>query len=331
MKVNQTQSLLSHLRKLLVPLICAAALGACSETEFLFHTAKRVGASDSGKAASTLYKVGNPYQIQGVWYYPKVDYDYEETGIASWYGPGFDGKLTANGELYDMNELSAAHRTLPLPSFVRVTNLQNGRSLVLRVNDRGPFAHGRILDASRRAAQLLGFQTNGTARVRVQVLADESRAVAARLQGNATLASIGSPITSDAMPKAIVSQKSIAPPLGGESSAPQVNAPPRVTVASKPSIERSDGATPTTGIVSVTPISPTNVYVQAGAYASYDNANRVRATLSSLGKVKLTSRLINGKDLFRVRVGPIAALADADQILERVIRSGYPDARIIVD
>jgi rare lipoprotein A len=133
------------------------------------------------------------------------------------------------------------------------------------------------------------------------------------------------------MPKAIVSQKSIAPPLGGESSAPQVNAPPRVTVASKPSIERSDGATPTTGIVSVTPISPTNVYVQAGAYASYDNANRVRATLSSLGKVKLTSRLINGKDLFRVRVGPIAALADADQILERVIRSGYPDARIIVD
>jgi rare lipoprotein A len=327
--VNQERSLFAAILRILVPIVCTTTLGACAETELLLHTAKRISTSNIGNADGARYKVGNPYQIQGVWYYPNVEYEYDETGIASWYGPGFHGKNTANGESYDMNELTAAHRTLPLPSFVRVTNLQNGRSLVLRVNDRGPFAHGRILDASRRAAQLLGFKNKGTARVRVQILADESRAIAARLQGKATLASIGSPITADAMPKAAVSHESIAPPLGGKSSAPKVYAPQ--TIATKLTIERSDVETPTTGIVSITPIRPTNVYVQAGAYANYNNANRVRATLSVLGEVKLTSLLISGKDLFRVRVGPIEAVVNADQILERVIRSGYPDARIIVD
>ena len=116
------------------------------------------------------YKVGNPYQIKGVWYYPKESFDHVETGIASWYGRQFHLKKTANGEIFDMNELTAAHRTLQMPSFVQVTNLENGRSLKLRVNDRGPFAHGRIIDVSRRAAQLLGFERQGTARVRVQIL-----------------------------------------------------------------------------------------------------------------------------------------------------------------
>src|SRR5262245_45702836 len=125
-----------------------------------------------------VYKVGNPYQISGVWYYPAVDYDYDQTGVASWYGEEFDGNATANGETYAMNDLSAAHQTLPLPSMVRVTNLENGRALALRVNDRGPFANSRIIDVSRRAAQLLGFEQQGTARVRVQIMAQESRALA---------------------------------------------------------------------------------------------------------------------------------------------------------
>ncbi len=132
---------------------------------------------------SRLYKVGKPYQIKGVWYYPQIDYGYVEEGVASWYGPGFHGQTTANGEIYDQNDMTAAHRTLPLPSIVRVTNLENGRSIKLRVNDRGPFAQNRIIDLSRRGAQLLGFYNAGTARVRVEIDAEESRQLAIALTG----------------------------------------------------------------------------------------------------------------------------------------------------
>ena len=114
-------------------------------------------------------KIGKPYTINGVWYYPKEDPTYDETGIASWYGSAFHGKVTANGERYDMNTMTAAHKTLPMPSIVEVTNLENGRVLRLRVNDRGPFVQGRIIDVSRRAAEMLGFRNKGTARVRVRL------------------------------------------------------------------------------------------------------------------------------------------------------------------
>jgi len=119
-----------------------------------------------------------PYQVNGVWYYPRADYNYDETGTASWYGPGFDGHATSDGEIYDMNQLSAAHKTLPLPSVVAVTNLHNGRELRLRVNDRGPFVGDRVIDVSRRAAQLLGFEMVGTTPVRVRILKQESIQVA---------------------------------------------------------------------------------------------------------------------------------------------------------
>ena len=130
-----------------------------------------------------VYKVGDPYRIGGVLYSPKVDYAYDKVGMASWYGRPFHHHLTANGERYDQDGLTAAHQTLPLPSVVRVTNLENGRSLILRVNDRGPFVPGRIIDVSRRAARLLRFHRKGTTRVRVQVLEKESREAAAELGG----------------------------------------------------------------------------------------------------------------------------------------------------
>lgn len=126
------------------------------------------------------YKIGEPYRINGVLYVPKLDYGYADSGTASWYGGAFHNRLTANGERYDENELTAAHQTLPMPSVVRVTNLDNGRSLILRVNDRGPFVDGRILDVSKKAAKMLGFHRQGTARVRVQILEKESRALAAK-------------------------------------------------------------------------------------------------------------------------------------------------------
>ena len=122
-------------------------------------------AIERGKAVE---KVGKPYKVAGLWYVPKHQPDYDETGIASWYGPNFHGKYTANGEIYNQTRLTAAHPTLPLPSYVEVTNRANGRTIVVRVNDRGPYKRGRILDLSARAAKLLGYESNGTAEVRVR-------------------------------------------------------------------------------------------------------------------------------------------------------------------
>ena len=130
MKLNNKYKLFS---KILIILF----LTSCSETTFLINSAKKISKWEE----DPMYKVGNPYKINGKWYYPAIDYDYNEVGIASWYGPGFHGKKTANGEIFDQNKISAAHRTLPMPSIVKVTNLDNGKVLEnIRVNDRGPFA-----------------------------------------------------------------------------------------------------------------------------------------------------------------------------------------------
>jgi rare lipoprotein A len=138
----------------------------------------------ASQPSAGYYRIGGPYKTNGVWYFPAVDYDYDRTGVASWYGEQFDGRLTANGEIFDLNELTAAHTTLPMPSVVQVTNLENGRSLQLRVNDRGPFVDGRLIDVSRRAAQLLGFEGQGTTLVRVKVLKDESIVAAEQAMRN---------------------------------------------------------------------------------------------------------------------------------------------------
>ena len=121
-----------------------------------------------------IYKIGNKYNVGGKYYYPKKDLNYNKTGIASWYGPKFHGKLTANGEIYNQYALTAAHKTLPLPSAVKVTNLKNNKSLVLRINDRGPFVNERIIDLSSKAADILDLKREGTGLVRVQILRDKS-------------------------------------------------------------------------------------------------------------------------------------------------------------
>ncbi len=113
-------------------------------------------------------KIGKPYQVAGVWYAPSDDRTYDQRGIASWYGPGFHALATANGERYNQDDVTAAHKTLPMPSWVEVENLDNGRRLVVRINDRGPFVAGRIIDLSRRSAQLLGVDKAGLAHVRVR-------------------------------------------------------------------------------------------------------------------------------------------------------------------
>ncbi len=158
---------------------CAALLllSGCAETELVSHWIKKISWPGQEETAGT-YKIGEPYRVGSVWYYPHEDFNLVETGIASWYGPDFNHHKTANGEIYDQDELTAAHRTLQMPSLVRVTNLENGRSVVVRINDRGPYARGRLIDVSKRAATLLGFIGKGTARVRIETLPKESREIA---------------------------------------------------------------------------------------------------------------------------------------------------------
>jgi rare lipoprotein A len=179
-----------------------------------------------GAAGQGSYRVGAPYEIKGVWYYPAVDYNYDRTGVASWYGEQFEGRLTANGEIFDLNQLSAAHTTLPMPSIVQVTNLQNGRSLQLRVNDRGPFVNGRLIDVSRRAAQLLGFESKGTTLVRVRVLKEESIAAAEEAMhgGGQTLVADAAPAAAAPAPAASVAY---APPAALPPAAASRAVPPR--------------------------------------------------------------------------------------------------------
>ena len=133
------------------------------------------------------FKLGNPYTINGRTYYPSHDPAYRAEGIASWYGADFHGRKTANGEVYDMNAISAAHPTMPMPSYARVTNLENGRSIIVRVNDRGPYAHGRIIDLSTGTAKALGTYGQGLARVRVEYV---GRAGLAGSDDNALLATL---------------------------------------------------------------------------------------------------------------------------------------------
>lgn len=157
------------LARLIIAAMLAFAIVACSSGPRP-RVASRMPPNDELPTGDqgVKRKVGNPYKVAGVWYYPKEDPTYDRTGYASWYGKDFHGKLTANGEIYNMNALTAAHKTLAMPSYVKVTNLANNRSIVLRVNDRGPFVAGRLIDVSRRSAQLLGFHKRGVTRVRIQ-------------------------------------------------------------------------------------------------------------------------------------------------------------------
>ena len=340
------------LPRLFLSLVLALALSACAETNFLLHTAKKMRDGPSGG----VYKVGEPYQVGGVWYTPVEDYRYDETGIASWYGADFHGKATANGETYDMNEVTAAHKTLPMPSLARVTNLENGRSLIVRVNDRGPFVAGRIVDLSRRSAQLLGLEGQGTGKVRVQILPEESRAIAERLKSQGAVANARAlprpedvkdkTLTVAQLPKAEVAREELAP-LPGAKTAPQPTAsraavtdtPLREIAAVRPDRGASSNArgvepappAAKVGTLTQGAARATRIYVQAGAYGNFDNANKTGARLAQLGPVAVSPVLVQGRDVFRVRIGPIDSVEAADRFLDRVIRSGYPDARVVVD
>jgi rare lipoprotein A len=306
----------------------ALLLGGCAETQLIAHTAKQARHAvtpDKPEGRGGYYKVGNPYQISGVWYHPKADYQYVETGIASWYGPGFHGNETANGEIYDQNDLTAAHRTLPMPSIVRVTNLENGKSIKLRVNDRGPFARGRIIDVSKRAAELLAFKQQGTAKVRVAIVEGESRRLAGESPQERDTAK-----APPAVPAGKVETASLSDDTAASNRAS--DAAPRASTRGGPSAgSREPDPSALDGEVTQQPVEDTSIFVQAGAFTQYANANRLRAQLSPLGNAQIERAMVNDREFFRVRLGPVADVATADQLLNRVVDQGYTRARVVVD
>lgn len=323
----------------------AVWLTGCAETQLAVHTAKEVKQQTreeeeppppaSVPIGAGHYKIGKPYQIQGTWYYPRVQYDYDETGIASWYGPGFHGKSTANGEIYDQDALTAAHRTLPMPSMVQVTNLENGRSLRLRINDRGPFARGRIIDVSRTAAGLLGFRERGTAKVRVELIEAESRQLAAAAQSGQDDDTV--PL---AVPTVAVAVAPLSAPAGAATSAPRGGASiaSRSLRAAAPLGRResldiiADSAVPRPdGVVTIRPERADRLYVQAGSFMYFHNADRLRVRLTSLGRPSITPAMVDGRHFFRVRFGPLASVDDADRLFNSLLSRGYNDARILVE
>lgn len=245
-------------------------------------------------------KIGKPYQIKGRWYRPRHEPSYNKVGLASWYGADFHGKRTANGEIFDMNRLTAAHPTLPLPSLVQVTNLHNGRNLVLRVNDRGPYAHDRLIDLSRHSARMLGFERRGTAKVRVTYLRQ------APLNGD------------DGFEVAyLAKQKWYSRRYASASGPSSLN----WSTVSKQHVERAQ---------SVGPRRKSDRYlVRAGTFRDRANARRLSQSLGAVGPVSVQQVLRGAVPLYQVNVGPYKGSESAKRALASVRYAGANDAMII--
>jgi rare lipoprotein A len=239
----------------------------------------------------------NAYQIDGEWYYPRQQAEgYVERGKASWYGGKFHGRRTANGEVYDMHRATAAHRTLPLPTLVEVTNLENGRTARVRVNDRGPFVdtHERIIDLSYGAAQSLGMDEQGVARVKVRAIAgpDELQGGDSPPPGDPGSGSAGS------SPGAAPSGRS-----GGSDSRGDLRPRPGQEI----------------------------LYLQVGAFRQPDNAARLKQRIrrADLGRVVVTTGQAQSGPVYRVRMGPLESVLHADRLARQLRRQGIQTGHIV--
>ncbi len=308
-------------------------LSGCSEINYASHLVKEVlpgHESDETSYYGTrqppqgTFKVGGPYRVDGQWYYPREQYDLVETGLASWYGPGFDGHRTASGEIYHSNELTAAHRTLQMPSLVRVTNLDNGRSIVVRVNDRGPYRRGRIMDVSSRAADLLGMKGSGTAKVRLQVLTEESMRLA-------ELAKSG--VSTRGYEQAMMQGQGPAPSVQGPyevASVEPVSQQPLPPVVPVPG-HMAQGTFYPDPVVTHEVVTPTSIYVQAGSFTVEDNAEHLRNELRGYRSTRVVQAFVSGQRYYRVRLGPVASVDEADRLLDRIVHDGHDKAIIVVE
>ena len=308
--------------RILIALVCILTLSSCAETELASHVAKTTFPRDQQQGN---FKVGNPYNVEGKTYVPQETYAYTETGIASWYGPGFHGKRTANGERFDPNELTAAHRTLQMPSLVRVTNLENGRSLVVRVNDRGPFKRGRVIDVSQRAAELLGFKGRGTAKVRLDLLTDESKAIAmAARQGKDTA---GVEVALNEGRRAPVLTQPQATRIAGTYEPISYPSPPEKTIPG----HVKNGQFFPDPVLKQYPVKPSGIYVQAGSFTNRQNAVKLAENLRGIAQTRLFEAMVSGRQFYRVRLGPVATVEEADNLLVKALSTGHRESIIVVE
>lgn len=272
------------------------------------------------------FLVGEPYRMGGVWSYPREDYGLVESGLAVVLPDAPRGRRTANGESYDPAALVAAHRTLQLPAVLRVWNLETGREVRVRVNDRGPEAPGRALGLSRRAAQLLGVRPGEPARVRIAVDAEMSRAAGEGLAGNEEPR-----LAVAAAPVAAVERESLAPPPGARAAvgggAPSGAARPAVGMDAVRAPSRLRPPVRLPEEVAQRGALPSRLVVDAGSFFRRDLAERRALALG--GRVQPFG---SGREpQHRVRLGPFATVREADSALEAALRRGITDAKIVLD
>jgi rare lipoprotein A len=274
---------------------------------------------------------GNPpfYEVFGRRYYVLTSANgYLERGVASWYGPNFHGVNTSSGELYDMYGMTAAHKTLPLPCYARVTNLRNGRSVVVRINDRGPFVANRLIDLSYTAAAKLDMLRDGTTLVEVRTLPPGAPLTPATA-------------TAAAAPNAThcCSAMPAAAPCCGAAAAPSVPPPVSTVAPGMPAPEAEAVASPTPAAESevssnsATPLPPPALYMQAGAFSDPQNARRTLARLQGAGLSGAFILLpaVGVTQLYRVRVGPVHSVAEFDALAAQLATLGFPEARLAND
>ena len=263
------------------------------------------GRGGGAQAGVGHYKVGSPYKVKGRWYRPEYDPGYVRVGTASWYGADFHGLPTANGEVFDKEQLTAAHPTLPLPSIVRVTNLENGRTLEVRVNDRGPFIDDRVIDLSQAAARKLGYESSGLAPVRVEFVG-----LATDATGEAPVPTV----VARAAPPAPA-----APPPPVRLVAPKLEVPPghevQVAALAGPQFPRACAAGP--------------LLVQIGAFGETDQVRIAEAAVEGLAPVQVEPAFVGAHAVARVRLGPVADSVAADRLLAKAVALGYTDAFLV--
>jgi len=285
------------------------------------------------------YVLGAPYQADGVWYYPHEDFSLDETGLATviagnsgatltalaaMFG-GRPAQLTADGEVFDQTALAAAHPTLQLPALARITNLENGRQVLVRINDRGPGSPDRLIGITRRTAELLDAADPQAIRVRVQVLEGESRTLVSELRTDIPKLAVAT------VPAGSVQTESLAPPAGAaQGTGAQASASlPRVagnTGAAAPSVPlRLPEA------VTAVAVRPTSLAVDCGDFSELQYAEVMRAKLSQLGARTTTNYNAPRDAAYMVRIGPLATVAEAEAMRKRATALGATDARIVVE
>ena len=269
-------------------------------------------------SANPHYEVGRPYQVGSAWYYPGENFTLDETGLANVYGSGH-AALTSDGEFFDQSAVMAGHPTLQLPAVARLTNLENGRSILVRINDRGTGKPGRSIDVTRRTAMLLGMPDVGATRVRLQVLPEESHAASDELPGHPQLAMA-------AAPRSAVVATDLAPPPGMASEPNKVRptATPAVAAAAPVSVARLSET------VAQGPANPGRLWVRLDAFEEYSYAAAQRTRVGDLGAS--IDRIVDGRvRRFRVRIGPMDTVRQADEALINALARGIPDAHIVVE